>query len=505
MAATAIDCWKVPELECDEDSSPRPSLLRRGAVEGRLFASRYRVQSRIAKGGQGCIWLAIDEARGADARRVALKVIGPTFAREDIVRARFQRETEISASLVGPHFVKVHECGSHQGDAYMVMEHLEGEDLHALLKRNRRLTIQETRRIVREISNGLEIAHRAGVIHRDLKPRNIFLQRTEREPCVVKLLDFGVAKGAGDWKCTETGVLVGSPHYMSPEQARAGDDVDQRSDLWSLAATAYRCLTGTTPYEGDMYAVIVQLAKSAPRPPSRIVPSLPAAIDDFFARAFARDPAARFQSARELADELERATEGAPLAREDGSNEAGPQSVRSPLASLTGETVVAALDEMSAPVQEHSYLIGPPDPTIEHRPKLDSDGTPLYGPDRVSFDEVEARPSFFEAMEDVAADANGATTLDGGPVYRIFASCSQFPGADDGEQPPSSSSSTVEMRLGGRSPWSVYVDRQSLPSPARTAELTTRRWPIASHRTSLVLCLIVLALIALAWSAPWQG
>jgi serine/threonine protein kinase len=299
---------------------------------------------------------------------------------------------------------------------------------------------------------------------------------------------------------------------MSPEQARAGDGVDHRSDLWSLAATAYRCVTGTTPYEGDMYAVIVQLAKSEPRPASRILPSLPAAVDDFFAAAFAKDPAARYQSARQLADAFDLATEDA-LARESGENEAGPQSVRSPLGSLTGETLVAPLAEMDAPLQEHLYLVTPSDPSIEQRPELDADGIPRYGPDRVSFDEVDARPSFFEAIEEGsgdrhtgdpnAAEPNGATTLDGGPVYRIFASCSQFPTAEDDEPAPTSSSRTVELRLGGKSPWSIYVDRESLPAPAPVPARRTRRLPKMSEKTFAMLCIIVFALIALAWAHPW--
>jgi serine/threonine-protein kinase len=186
------------------------------------------------------------------------------------------------------------------------MELLQGEDLGARLRRTPRLGLAETVTIFVQAAKALRLAHEAGIIHRDLKPGNIFLARSDDEE-VVKLLDFGVAKAVTNLleETTRTGELLGSPGYMSPEQARGYKQIDARSDLWSMGVILFRMLTGVKPFTGQSLGdVIVKICVEPIPTPRQYAPDLPPAIDRFFVKALARDPARRFQSAREMAAEL---------------------------------------------------------------------------------------------------------------------------------------------------------------------------------------------------------
>jgi serine/threonine-protein kinase len=201
--------------------------------------------------------------------------------------------------------VQVLDYGIEDGLPYLVMELLVGEDLGKRLHRERRLMPAALSRILMQAARGLRTAHEAGVVHRDLKPANLFLARVDDEE-IVKILDFGIAKGTqaeplGD--ATKTGSLMGSPHYMSPEQVRGMRDIDPRSDVWSLAVIAFRALTGRLPFPGNAVGEVIAQILADPIPiASRIAPDLPPEVDGFFARGFARDRTQRFQTARELAE-----------------------------------------------------------------------------------------------------------------------------------------------------------------------------------------------------------
>jgi serine/threonine-protein kinase len=237
--------------------------------------------------------------------QVAVKFMNPLLAATPEWRARFEREARAVAAIQSRNVVHVHDYGLHEGTPYMVMELLQGEVLSARLERERRLPPFVVAGVLAQVGKALRQAHERGIVHRDLKPSNIFLTRDDDEE-VVKVFDFGVVKRTGleaTDERTHTGLIIGSVHYMSPEQARGARDLDHRTDLWAMAVVAYRALTGYLPFPGDQAGdVIVKICSETPWPPSAFAPELGPAVDAFFARAFARRPEDRYASARELAD-----------------------------------------------------------------------------------------------------------------------------------------------------------------------------------------------------------
>jgi eukaryotic-like serine/threonine-protein kinase len=271
---------------------------------GNIVAGRYRLERALAQGGMGCVWVARHLQLDT---QVAIKFMTPQFAASADARARFEREARTSAALRLANAVQIHDYGVEDGAPFLVMELLEGEDLQARLKREPRLSLPVTVGILGQVCRALRRAHEVGIVHRDLKPGNVFLAREGGEE-VVKLLDFGIAKdtqAAFGGGVTGTGALLGSPHYMSPEQVRSSNRVDHRTDLWALGVIAFRCLTGRLPFPSEELGEVLIDVCTAPIPlASAIAPDLGPGVDHFFARALTRDPAGRFQSADELMDAL---------------------------------------------------------------------------------------------------------------------------------------------------------------------------------------------------------
>jgi eukaryotic-like serine/threonine-protein kinase len=269
---------------------------------GMIIAGKYRIEEPLARGGMGSIWRARHLALETG---VAIKFISAEVFALAEARRRFQREARVAALLQSPHVVQVSDYGVEGEIPYLVMELLHGEDLGERLKRKPQLTVDETVSIVIQVARALRRAAEAGIVHRDLKPSNVFILHGDEDEELVKVLDFGIAKMPPllvDDDFTKTGAIIGSPRYMSPEQARGSRLVDPRSDLWSLAVIAYRALTGQLPFQSmDMLDLIEKICTETPIPPSKIEPSLHPDIDAFFVRALCRDPAGRFQTARELA------------------------------------------------------------------------------------------------------------------------------------------------------------------------------------------------------------
>jgi serine/threonine-protein kinase len=276
-----------------------------GPIKGATIANKYRVDKLIAIGGMGSVWKAHDTLLERD---VAVKFMDPAIAGNEVLRRRFTREAKSAAKLRTPHVVQIIELGVDDEVPFIVMELLEGEDLQKRLKRERRIPKSELIPIAKQIAKGLRAAHEAGVVHRDLKPQNIFLAQQDDE-MVVKVLDFGVAKmtdAAGEG--TKAGVVVGSPHYMSPEQARGLPTLDGRSDLWSLAVILFKAVTGHRPFKGDVAGDIIVKICAEPIPlASSMRRGLSQAIDDFFSKALQREPEDRFQNAVEMTDAFARA------------------------------------------------------------------------------------------------------------------------------------------------------------------------------------------------------
>ncbi|SES71464.1 Serine/threonine protein kinase [Stigmatella erecta] len=265
----------------------------------RLIGGRYVLERRIAGGGMGAIWLALDSQL---QRHVALKLLADHRISSLDARQRFAQEAKAVARLHNPHVVQIHDYGVDGDVPYIVMERLEGEDLEALLERRQRLTPAAVAPLLHQVARALTAAHGAGVIHRDLKPANLFLARIDGEE-VLKVLDFGLALLDVDAEARlQARELAGTPRYMSPEQMRGQPGLDSRTDLWSLAVVLYRLLTGQFPFSADaLEALRSGSASPAAIPPSSVVPKLGSEIDDFFARALAAEPSLRFASVRDMA------------------------------------------------------------------------------------------------------------------------------------------------------------------------------------------------------------
>jgi serine/threonine protein kinase len=281
-----------------------------------LINPRIRLLEELGRGAMGSVWIA--EHLTLDTQ-VAVKLISEEYALGNHrALERFEREAKVAAKINSLHVVRTLDHGvTEEGEPYIVLELLEGESLRERLERAGRLTLAETSRIVTHVSRALSAAHHVGIIHRDIKPGNIFCTEAEGRP-FYKVLDFGVAKlarakrlsdvsgltgGATTLpRLTAEGTLIGTPEYMSPEQLGTDDPVTQCDDLWSLAVVAYECLTNALPYDTkDFDALSRSIILGEHTPPSERVPDLPPEVDAWFSRALARRAVDRHASAESLA------------------------------------------------------------------------------------------------------------------------------------------------------------------------------------------------------------
>jgi serine/threonine-protein kinase len=307
--------------------SPPPDL------QGKTIAGRYVVERLIGQGGMGTVWagrhVSLDQL-------VAIKFVHPKLAGSAEALRRFDTEAKAAARIKSRHAVAVYDHGVSEGGApYIVMEYLEGESLEQSISRRGKLPLREVAEIVQQAARALHAAHQAGIVHRDLKPDNIFLAHDGEaggRGYSVKLLDFGIAKmvhedAAGGASSTQAGMVLGTPHYMSPEALTASSPVSAASDIWSLGACAFSAVCGRVPFEGGAIGDVVLKVCAAPMPvPSQIQPSLPKAFDAWFERACSRDPKRRFTSVVELADALVRLDEWARAQREQVLYEIRPMA-----------------------------------------------------------------------------------------------------------------------------------------------------------------------------------
>lgn len=305
---------------------------------GTVLAGKYRLEEPLGEGGMGTIYRAEHLALRAP---VAVKVIDKAVTEGDVAYSRFIREAQAAASLRSPHVVQVLDYGTEGDIPFMVMELLEGETLAARLERVQRLSPAEAYKILSHVSRAIGKAHEAGIIHRDLKPDNVFLVHNEGDE-IAKVLDFGVAKvGSQVLSGTETrtGSLLGTPYYMSPEQAQGNKEIDHRSDLWALGVIAFECLTGRRPFMSDgLGDLVIQICIRDIILPSQVAP-VPPGFDEWFLRAVARDPDERFQSARA---QIEALADALGIVRETGPDSLGrddlvPDSLRRPLTPYAPE------------------------------------------------------------------------------------------------------------------------------------------------------------------------
>ncbi|HSO34373.1 MAG TPA: protein kinase, partial [Labilithrix sp.] len=270
---------------------------------------RFKLSRMIGRGGMGSVWQATDLRLSTVC---AVKFIEGEMANMAEAHSRFQREAQAAAQLRSPHVVQIFDHGVWQGHPYIAMELLDGEDLGKRIAKQGagnggRLPSGVVNAVVQQVCRALSKAHAAGVVHRDLKPDNIFLV-TDDDREIVKILDFGVAKSASqaiDGSNTKTGAMLGTPYYMSPEQAQGIKSVDSRSDLWSLAVIVFQCLTGRLPFESEALGdLLVKIIVNPIPQPSAYNGALPPSFDQWWARAADRNPDNRFQTAKEFAESL---------------------------------------------------------------------------------------------------------------------------------------------------------------------------------------------------------
>lgn len=281
----------------------------------------FRVLRVLGIGGMGVVYKAEDPQL---KRPVALKAILPTMGANDLARRRFLREAQTAAALVHDHIVPILQVGEDRGIPFMAMQFLEGEPLDERLKRAGRLPLSEIVRISREIAEGLAAAHEKGLVHRDIKPANIWLEGKKGR---VKILDFGLARSAeDDTQISKSGAILGTPAFMAPEQA-AGENIDQRCDLFSLGCVLYCLCTGQVPFKGkNTLAIITALATSTPPSPRALQDDLPQPLSDLVMRLLAKKPEDRPQSALAVLDAL-REIERQPLTGDTATLAPKPQVV----------------------------------------------------------------------------------------------------------------------------------------------------------------------------------
>ncbi len=315
---------------------------------GQHITPGLQLVRELGKGGMASIWVAHHATLQSD---VAVKFLAErSLGMPDAVE-RFSLEAAAAARVRSPHVVQVFDHGVSDGMPYIVMELLEGEDLAHRLERDGRLSQAETVSVIEQICKALERAHAQGIVHRDVKPANVFLVSGQPEGPLVKVLDFGLAKhgASGLSDLTSSGAIFGTPHYMSPEQAASARAVTPQSDLWSVAVIAYECLTGRRPFPAEsLIELCVALATSRFDPATSACPELSPGIDAWFTRAFRREPSERFPSATELATSFERALTSvpdpaAPVTVPLSDNDAVSHGGRAALSSLRSPAVVVAL------------------------------------------------------------------------------------------------------------------------------------------------------------------
>jgi len=330
--------------------SPRELNWRRSSdmTEGRIIAGRYQLQAKLGQGGMGSVYRALHLELGTP---VAVKLIEPAIAQSKTTVARFRREAQAAASIRSANVVQILDFGIDDETPYIVMEHLEGESLAARLIRQNVLPAPFVANIIGQVGKALERAHAMSIVHRDLKPDNIYLVRDGRE-LVAKVLDFGIAKTEtsalfdGSVQ-TQSGAILGTPHYMSPEQASGRSNVDYTTDIWAMGVIVFQCLTGFRPFNGATLGGLVVAICSDPilRPSER--GTVPKGTDAWFAKATSREKEGRFSSIAEAVIALKQVCDS--LEHEPGELGDGLRREATAIASGRGESLPQAVCSLADP------------------------------------------------------------------------------------------------------------------------------------------------------------
>jgi tetratricopeptide (TPR) repeat protein/tRNA A-37 threonylcarbamoyl transferase component Bud32 len=305
-APTAVDpTAQTAELVTKTGAARPKGATSRSLLKDPTTVGRYEILERVAQGGMGIVY----KARHPDLGRVfAVKVLTARVQSSAEAMARFQREAKIAARLDHPNIVRVYDAGTDEGAPYLVMDYVDGPSLETVIK-DEGVGVRKAAQVARSLAHALQHAHERGVVHRDVKPDNVLIPKDSGEP---KITDFGIVKDlAGDEedrKLTQTGFTLGSPCYMSPEQAAGRHaEVGPRSDVYSLAATLYQMLTGQPPFDGEsIHQIMLKVVREDPRPVRKVNQAVPTDLESICMKALEKDPDRRYASAQDLADDLGR-------------------------------------------------------------------------------------------------------------------------------------------------------------------------------------------------------
>lgn len=270
---------------------------------------KFKILEELGSGSGGVVFKAIDAQLN---RIVAIKMLRPTILQDTQAIASLRREAKNLASLKHPNVLTLHETGQlDDGIPYLIFEFVEGDSLQQILKAEKVLPVAEAVGLAREIANGLSAAHEIGLVHRDIKPSNVIVQSQSRLP---KIVDFGLSiSSETNPKISETGMVAGTPAYMSPEQTKPGYAIDWRTDVYSLGILLYECLTGEVPFRGISKQTLERIANEIPIDPRMLNPSIPPDVATITLKAIAKEPRRRYQSAQEMAADLDRWLEKKPI------------------------------------------------------------------------------------------------------------------------------------------------------------------------------------------------
>ncbi|MDX2184250.1 MAG: protein kinase [Gemmatimonadaceae bacterium] len=362
--------YELDQRFCPRDGSALRSPSASSDLVGQVIAERYHVMKKLGEGGMGQVYLAEHVKMG---RKSAVKVMHSSMNADPDAVSRFNREASNASRINHPNVCAIYDFGeTPEGVIYLAMEFIEGKPLTDIIEEAGALPPARAGEITRQAADALTVAHDLGIVHRDLKPDNIMVTRTREGADLVKVVDFGIAKAGNNeaQKVTKTGLVVGTPEYMSPEQL-AGDKLDGRSDLYSLGLVTYNCLTGTLPFKSEsaQEAMIMRLTDS-PRPLATVRPDIawPASLQAVMDRVLARDARDRYATASEYARDLVRAIAEMP---QDAGADAGtmvmaaPGKVASataaPTAAIPATRVASAADRKSpAPAAAAAPAAPPP-------------------------------------------------------------------------------------------------------------------------------------------------
>ena len=289
------------------DIQPEEDEEEAHRLEGKLVAVRYKVLRKIGEGGMGSVYLA---EHVTIQKKIALKVLLHEYARKDLIKQRFLQEAKAAAKIGHENIVDIIDFGNTPtGSLFFAMEYLEGDDLSKVLQMNGPMTWGRAKPILLQVCRALEAAHSKGIIHRDMKPENIFLEEREGKRDFVKILDFGIAKVGledGGERLTRSGMVFGTPHYMSPEQAM-GKKPDNRVDVYSVGVILYEMLTGEVPFNADSFmGILTRHISDKPTPPRELREDIPQEVEAIILKALSKKPEGRYQSMAEMAVAISR-------------------------------------------------------------------------------------------------------------------------------------------------------------------------------------------------------